>query len=106
MPHVTYLTSVVAGEFAEIRDEWDGIPILDYVPVGREEDGRALFKNTPEMMQLFSERTGVRYPYAKYSQAVVQDFIFGGMENVSATTLTDRSCYDAARASGRTTPTT
>jgi len=94
VPHVVYLTSVVAGEFSEIKDEWDGIPILSYVPVGREEDGQALFKNTAEMMKLFSERTGIRYPYAKYSQVVVQDFIFGGMENVSATTLTDLVLYD------------
>jgi aminopeptidase N len=45
-------------------------------------------------MKLFSERTGIRYPYVKYSQAVVQDFIFGGMENVSATTVTDLILYD------------
>ena len=94
VPHVVYLTSIVAGEFSEIRDEWDGIPIQSYVPVGREEDGRALVKNTAEMMKLFSERTGIRYPYAKYSQAVVQDFIFGGMENVSATTITDLVLFD------------
>jgi aminopeptidase N len=94
VPHVTYLTSIVAGEFAEISDEWDGIPIRTYVPVNREEDGRALVKNTAEMMKLFSERTGIRYPYAKYSQAVVQDFIFGGMENVSATTVTDLILFD------------
>jgi aminopeptidase N len=95
VPHVSYLTSIVAGQFSEIKDEWDGIPILYYVPVGREEDGREIFKNTPDMMKLFSEKTGVRYPYAKYSQVIVQDFIFGGMENVSATTLTDSALYDA-----------
>ena len=95
LPHVTYLTSVCAGEFAEVRDDWDGIPILYYVPPGREADAREVFKNTPDMMRLFSERTGIRYPYAKYAQVVVQDFIFGGMENVSATTLTDTSLLDA-----------
>jgi aminopeptidase N len=94
VPHVTYLTSVVAGEYSELRDEWDGIPITYYVPVGREEDGREAFENTPEMMRLFSEKTGVRYPYAKYAQVVVQDFIFGGMENISATTVTDAVLYD------------
>ena len=94
VPHATYLTSVVAGEYVEIKDEWDGIPILYYVPPGREEDGRVIFKNTPDMMKFFSERTGVRYPYAKYSQVFVQDFIFGGMENISATTLTESALYD------------
>ena len=94
LPHVTYLTSVCAGEFAEITDEWDGIPIRYYVPLGREDDGRAIFKNTPDMLRFFSEKIGIRYPYAKYAQVVVQDFIFGGMENVSATTLTDSALYD------------
>ncbi len=65
------------------------------MPAGKEDDGREVFKNTPDMMRLFSEKIGVRYPYAKYSQVVVQDFIFGGMENVSATTLTDTILYDA-----------
>ncbi|HEY7270041.1 MAG TPA: M1 family aminopeptidase, partial [Dehalococcoidia bacterium] len=95
VPHAAYLTSVVAGEYAELRDEWDGIPVTYYVPPGREEDGREAFKLTPEMMRLFSEKTGVRYPYAKYAQVVVQDFIFGGMENVSATTMTDALLADA-----------
>lgn len=95
VPHVSYLTSVVAGQFSELVDEWDGIPILYYVPVGREEDGREIFKNTPDMMKVFSEATGVRYPYAKYSQVIVQDFIFGGMENISATTLTDTALFDS-----------
>jgi len=94
VPHVVYLTSVVAGEYSELKDEWDGIPILTYVPVGREADGRVMARNTADMMKLFSERTGIRYPYAKYAQVVVQDFIFGGMENVSATTLTDQILYD------------
>jgi aminopeptidase N len=95
LPHVTYLTSVCAGEYAEIREEWDEIPITYHVPPDREADAREVFKGTPEMMRLFSEKTGVRYPYAKYAQVVVQDFIFGGMENVSATTLTDVVLYDS-----------
>src|SRR5439155_5342871 len=95
VPHVTYLTSLCAGEYDEVRAEWDGIPITYHVAPGRAEDAREVFKNTPQMIGLFSERTGVRYPYAKYAQVVVQDFIFGGMENVSATTLTDSALYDA-----------
>ncbi len=94
VPHVTYLTSICAGQFGEVRDEWDGIPVTYHVPPGREDDAREVFKTTPEMLNLFSQVTGCRYPYAKYAQVVVQDFIFGGMENVSATTLTDLILYD------------
>ena len=76
-------------------DEWDGIPIHYYVPLGREEDGaRDLQEHAGHDAAVLSEATGVRYPYAKYSQVVVQDFIFGGMENISATTLTDTALLD------------
>ena len=47
------------------------------------------FGLTPRMVDLLSERTGVPYPWAKYDQAVAPDYIFGGMENVTATTQAD-----------------
>ncbi len=50
------------------------------------------------MMKLFSERFGVRYPYNKYAQICVSEFIFGGMENTTATTLTDNCLFDARAA--------
>src|SRR5207249_3794707 len=49
---------------------------------------RRLFGVTPDMIEVYSQLTGVRYPWAKYAQTTVADF-FGGMENVSATTLID-----------------
>jgi aminopeptidase N len=49
---------------------------------------RPLFKVTPDMIDTYSRLTGVAYPWAKYAQTTVADF-FGGMENVSATTLVD-----------------
>jgi aminopeptidase N len=41
------------------------------------------------MLELFSQTFGVDYPYPRYAQVFAADFIFGGMENTSATTLTD-----------------
>jgi len=94
IPHVTYLITLTVGEFIELKDSYDGIPLLYYVPPGREEDARRSFKNTPDMIKFFSEKTGIKYPYEKYAQIAVADFIFGGMENTSATTLTDRTLHD------------
>ncbi len=94
VPHPTYLMSLVAGEYTEIRDEWNGVPILYYSPPGREEDTRRSFGKTPRMMEFFAEKIGVPYPWAKYSQVTVADFIFGGMENTSATTMTDYLLHD------------
>ena len=50
------------------------------------------------MIDVFERMIGVPYPYA-YSQIAVADFIFGGMENTSATTQTDRACTTRARTS-------
>ncbi len=93
-PHVAYLLSVAAGDFAEIAEDIDGVPVQYFVPKGREEDGRRALGRTPAMLDYFAERIGIPYPYAKYAQVVVADFIFGGMENVSATTLTDVILHD------------
>ena len=46
------------------------------------------------MMRFFAEKIGTPYPWAKYSQVTVADFIFGGMENTSATTMTDSLLHD------------
>jgi aminopeptidase N len=95
VPHSAYLISLAAGEFVEVRDQAGSVPVLYYVHPGREEDARRAFGNTPKMIQFFERKIGVPYPYAKYSQVAVSDFIFGGMENTSATTQTADTLHDA-----------
>lgn len=93
-PHVYYLVTFVAGEFSVMETDVDGLPVQYLVPPGREADGDRALGNTPAMVRLFNEKIGVPYPWDKYAQVTVQDFIFGGMENTSATTLTDGCLYD------------
>jgi len=94
VPHVTYLLSQIVGEFAEIRHRWQGVAVEYYGPRGREKDLQRTLERTPKMLTFLSEAAGVKYPYPKYAQSFVADFIFGGMENISATTLTDTSLID------------
>lgn len=94
IPHVSYLITLVIGEFVEVKDSFDGVPVLYYVHPTKKEDTLRSFGNTPKMMKFFSERIGVKYPYERYSQICVGDFIFGGMENTSATTQTDLTLHD------------
>jgi len=95
VPHSTYLTSVVVGKFENYEEHAGTLPVDYYVPPGTGKD-KALrsFRETPSAIQFFSEKIGVPYPYPKYSQVTVHDFVFGGMENISATTLTDRTLHD------------
>ena len=108
-PHPSYLVTIVAGEFAVFGDRVTltpapgsnvrrEVPLTYLVPKGREEDGRRTFGRTPDMVSFFSELTGVPYPWNKYAQVVVSDFIFGGMENTTATTMYEHILLDARAA--------
>ena len=85
--HVTYLMALIAGEFEAYRQEWDGVPIVSYVPKGRLADAPWSYRKTPEMIKFFSEKLQYRYPWAKYAQISVEDFLWSGMENTSTTTI-------------------
>jgi aminopeptidase N len=94
VPHVSYLISVIVGEFLEVRDDWQGIPVSYYVEPKHEDLVERSFSKTPDMMDFFARRIGIPYPYEKYAQTTIADFMWGGMENVSATTLTDGTLHD------------
>ncbi len=87
-PSATYLVSLVIGPFAELHDSWNGIPVDYYVYHADSAKAWRLFHHTPDMINTYAKLTGIKYPWAKYAQTTVADF-FGGMENVSATTLVD-----------------
>jgi aminopeptidase N len=91
LPSSTYLITIVAGEFDEVKDTWRNIPVTYYAPKGRGDRLSITYGRTPQMLELFSKKFGVDYPWEKYSQAMVDDFIAGGMENSSATTNTSTS---------------
>jgi aminopeptidase N len=93
-PHVAYLVTLVVGEFIVGRDEWRGRPVTYYVPKSRANDMNKTFQNTTKMLDFFSEKFGIEYPWEKYAQVVVEQFIMGGMENTSATSLYDRVMHD------------
>jgi aminopeptidase N len=94
-PHSIYLLTLAAGEFSRIdAGEPGGLTIDYFLEPGTEEDGVRAFHNTPAMIALFEQLTAMPYPWAKYSQIVVRDFVFGGMENTSATTMTELLLID------------
>jgi aminopeptidase N len=91
VPSSTYLITVVAGEFDEVKDSWHGIPVTYYAPKGRGDRLPINYGRTPAMMELFTKKFGVDYPWEKYAQVMVDEFVAGGMENSSATTNTSTS---------------
>ena len=101
LPVSTYLISFVAGEYKEKKDTWRNLPLTYNVPRGMEDTIDPTFRHTKEMLDFFSERFGVAYPWEKYAQTAVDDFVASGMENVSATTLTTRDLVRPELASER-----
>jgi aminopeptidase N len=85
VPHAAYLVSLVVGDFAVIEDSYNGHPVTYYVRPDRKNDAHFYMGKTPQMMQFFSEYTGVEYPYDKYAQTVVEIYT-GAMEHTTATT--------------------
>ncbi len=92
--HAPYLITLVVGQFAIKTDTWRGRPVEYWVPPDREADTMRSFENTKPMLDFFSDKIGVEYPWAKYTQVVVEQFSFGGMENTTATTLSERTLHD------------
>jgi aminopeptidase N len=96
VPHSSYLTSIAVGPWRKVSDHYGALPVDYYVPATvSAATARRSFHLTPDMIGFFSSAFGVPWPYEKYSQVTVSHYFFGGMENVSATTLTDATLHDA-----------
>lgn len=93
-PHPAYLVSIVIGDYEEIETRSGKLPAPYYTYPGTAREAKLLMGETPRMIRYFSKLFGYEYPYPKYSQVVVDDFIFGAMENTSATTHSDRFLHD------------
>ncbi len=94
LPHPAYLVTLCAGEFDEVAADASGVPVRYYGQPGSAGDLVRAFGRTPEMVDFFAGKIGVPYPWAKYATVAIHDFIFGGMENTSATTMTDTLLHD------------
>jgi aminopeptidase N len=95
-PHANYLITLVAGFFKKLEDKYGEVPLAFYTPPSEINEAATSFKGTRDMMAFFEKEIGVPYPWAKYDQICVNDFVAGGMENTSATTLTDGTLFTAA----------
>lgn len=98
LPHSPYLVMMGIGEFKKIIDEpWNGKEISYYVEKEYEAHAKAIFGKTKKMVEFYSNKLGVAYPWQKYSQIVVRDYVSGAMENTSATLHGDFVCYQTTR---------
>lgn len=88
-PHSPYLFMLAIGDFSIVEDAWtraDGskMAVNYYVEEEYKEHAKAIFGKTPRMIDYFSKILGVEYPWGKYHQVVVRDYVSGAMENTTA----------------------
>jgi aminopeptidase N len=96
LPHAPYLFFMGVGDFAIIKDYYKGKEVNYYVEKKEAPFAKEVFGNTPAMIQFFSTKLGVEYPWVKYSQIVGRDYVSGAMENTTAT-LHQESAYQNSR---------
>lgn len=83
IPYANHLTIFAAGEYAEVIQNYEDIPLYNFCYPEEVGATEASVIRLPDMMKYFSEVTGVKYPYPVYSQIFVQDLPWGN----SGTTL-------------------
>lgn len=89
LPHSTYLTMIAVGNFKVTKDEWRDMEVNYYMEPEFAPYASKIFGKTPSMIEFFSNKLGVDYPWDKYSQIVIRDFVAGAMENTGAVTFYD-----------------
>jgi aminopeptidase N len=101
LPHSAYLAAFAIGDFGKVEDRWEDVPLGYFVEKGYEIGAAKVFENTPEMIGFFSDLLGVRFPWPKYDQVVVRDFVSGAMENTTVSIfmeelrMTEREAIDS-----------
>ncbi len=83
-PHAPYLFMLAVGEFAVVKEQWNNISVDYYVEPEYADYAKKIFNHTPEMLQFFSDKLNMEYPWDKYAQVAVRDYVSGAMENTSA----------------------
>lgn len=83
-PIAPYLFMIAVGDFAIVRDKWRDIPLAYYVEPKFKDDAKAIFARTPDMLEFFSNVLKIKYPWKKFDQIIVRDYVSGAMENTTA----------------------
>ena len=82
--HAPYLFMIAVGEFEEVAEFWNELPLHYFVEKGFGKHAKKIFNHTPEMLGFFTQKFQYPYPWDKYAQVVVRDFVSGAMENTGA----------------------
>lgn len=84
-PHSPYLFMMAVGDFKIYHDKWKNTPVDYYLEPAYAPYAKEIFGKTPSMIDFYSKKLGIDFPWNKYAQIVVRDYVSGAMENTTAT---------------------
>ncbi|MDP4220579.1 MAG: M1 family metallopeptidase [Bacteroidota bacterium] len=94
--HSAYLVMLGIGKYEiEQRKTKAGVPVNLYYYPEHPEYVQPTYKYATECIDFVAKWTGIPYPWESYSNIPVQDFIYGAMENTTATIYGDFFLNDA-----------
>lgn len=91
--HVNYLISVIAGYFDKLEDNHGDLELGFFTTPSNFHVAENSFRDTAKILAFMEQEIGREFPWAKYYNVCVADFIAGGMENTSISTLSDRTLF-------------
>jgi aminopeptidase N len=100
--HVNYLVSVIGGYFKKLEAKHGELPIAFLTPPSEFAEAENSFRDTGAILSFLEKEIGVPYPWAKYYNVCVTDFVAGGMENTSIATLTSETLFSKESGNIRT----
>ena len=98
LPHAPYLVAIAVGDFAKVTASHGDLPLGYYVEKGFEKGAAKVFASTPQMIGYFEKTLGIPFPWQKYDQIVVRDFVSGAMENTTASIFMEELLLDEREA--------
>ncbi|MBL0048199.1 MAG: hypothetical protein IPP32_08925 [Bacteroidetes bacterium] len=74
-----YLVSLVVGEYVDVVQKTERASIHNFAYSNEIEAVKATTKLLPDMLAFLEEKTGFTYPFNQYSQVMLQDYPFPGL---------------------------
>lgn len=95
-PHSSYLLMLAIGKYAVTYDTSSGkVPLEQYWYPDRPQDYEPTYRLSKEGMDFLEQEIGMPYQWGIYKQIPAADYVFGAMENTTATIFGDFYLCDA-----------
>ncbi len=101
-PMSSYLVAIVAGDYKSVTMQSDSDKEITHFYYPEDADKIATtYKHTQQIFDFLEKEIGVEYPWIKYKQIPVKDFLYSGMENTTATIFNDQFMVDSLAVNDR-----